>query len=128
MSKTVGLTTKGELKEQYSCKVDISRRISISSSGNFVLFSAEVVSNQQNFYDYKGRIVKLAFGYHGEEYFEFSYFGDYITSICYKFETLSPEYFSLSYENGKIYRASGPYGEFKIIYDSWGDVSRGEKI
>ena len=128
MSKTVGLTVKGELKEQYSCRIDVSRSLSVSSGGGLVLFSSEVVSNQQNYYDYKGRVVKIAFGYNGEEFFEFSYFGDYIANIMYKYESLSPEYFSISYENGKMSSISGPNGNFKVIYDGWGDVREGQKI
>lgn len=128
MSCVVVISTKGQLKENGTCPVSLSRQVSISSNGDLVLFSAEVVSNQNNIYDHKGRIARMEFGYHGEEFFEFSYFGDYIANIYYKFESLSPEYVSLNYENGKIISGSGPNGMVKVIYDSYNNIIRGEKI
>ena len=122
------VTTKGELKELHSCKIDLSKHISISSEGGLILFDSSVVKNQQNFFDYKGRVVKIAFGYRGEIYFEFSYFGDYITNALYKYDTLEPEYFSFSYKDGKLDIVSGPNGQFKVIYTGYGDVERGERI
>lgn len=123
-----GLTIKGELKEQHSCRIELSRHISISSSGNLILFNNISFTDPNKIFDYKNRLVKISFGYHNEEFFEFSYFGDYIFGIVYQYSSLSPEYYSFSYENGRLVSASGPNGNFKVIYDGYNDVSGGERI
>jgi hypothetical protein len=129
MGQTIGLTVKGELYEQYSCKVDLSRSLSISGRGGFILFSHYTCGNLRYTYDYKNRVVRIDFGDNSNvEYFEFSYFGDYIANIVYRYCSLSPEYFSFTYNNGRIAQANGPNGNFKIVYDSYNDVVRGERL
>ncbi|MBO5528088.1 MAG: hypothetical protein J6A47_02050 [Bacilli bacterium] len=119
-----GLNIKGELEEQHCCRIDLSNNISISDSGNFILFYNNWFAGPNKIFDYKNRLVKISYGYSGEEFYEFSYFGDFISGIVYQYSSLSPEYYSFSYENGRLVSASGPKGQFKVNYDIHGEVIR----
>lgn len=121
------VTVKGELKEHATCIIQLDKSIYVSSRGEIVVINSR--DNMKIYKDFKGRVCRLtwgSWGYEEEETFDISYFGDYIYSVLYQFGSRQECFFS--YENGRLSQVSGAKGTFKVIWDSFNGVSRGEKL
>ena len=120
------LSLKGKIGSQGSIAIQLSSNISVGTRGGIIIINGRL--DMKPYTDYNGRvdhIVLESYG-HPEGNVEISYSGEYISKVRYDYGRPDECYFY--YENGKLSKVSGPNGTFKVIWDSFNDVSRGERI